>query len=492
MINIIIAFIVSIVFFVCSSFMIHRHLINLCNQLILWSFPDIKHSTDKNLIIKKLNKRFVNIQTKCEYLNKTHSVSATENKIMYFMEDGYQRILVLGDFDSAKSFYKDSSYRKITRIYPYLGYVFQKLLKSSLGAHSGQKWLIMKKPLSQFFTTRSLKSKYEMFFTKTENWIDRIFQTSHVVSVPLQEIGLDILTIDIIPNIIYGELTTEETKELLELSRLHNKVISIMGIDMFLRPSMIYNNFSSSNKKQVDLFFDRWVKFNVNVIDKIIQENRSDCLLKTMIMNDAYKDQEALFHTLYEVSLFNIDIMIDSFSNLIWNVATNPLVKQKLYEECKNINLFDVDELEKLKYLNKVVNESSRLNPGIVITFPETLTESIEINGFSIPSGTMISLDTQSINRDPKIWNNPHEFIPNRFDSDEKFHFYHRFGLGPRKCLGNIFGDYILKLGLVMLLQKSDIKIDSNAEKYDFRNTIPNLNQSVMSNIVTFTSRTKN
>jgi len=89
----------------------------------------------------------------------------------------------------------------------------------------------------------------------------------------------------------------------------------------------------------------------------------------------------------------------------------------------------------------------ARLNPGIVQTFAETITQPMDLGGFQCPANTLISLDTQMLNRDPDVWKDPHEFNPDRFnETDSKqFYQYHRFGLGPRMCLGNIYADYILK-----------------------------------------------
>jgi len=94
-----------------------------------------------------------------------------------------------------------------------------------------------------------------------------------------------------------------------------------------------------------------------------------------------------------------------------------------------------------------------------VQTFAETIMQQIDLGGFQCPAGTMISLDTQMLNRDPEVWANPHEFNPDRFNGTDskQFYQYHRFGLGPRMCLGNIYADYILKSIVVLVLNKFDL-----------------------------------
>ena len=272
---------------------------------------------------------------------------------------------------------------------------------------------------------------------------------------------------------------------------IHNKLMVIMGSDMLMRVPLIYNNYGTQERDLVDDFWNKWQEFNNN------QRNimRDDTLFSTMIEDNIYEGNYLVFYqTLYEIMLFNPDIMIDSFANLIWNITTNESVKIRLYGECKNIDINDCDQIDELKYLPLVINESARLNPGIAITFAETITEDLVLNNQYLQAGTMISLDTQMINRDPNVWRNPHQFDPDRFDTGDAsvFHSYHRFGLGPRKCLGNVFGDYILKIGIVALLQNFDLIIsdkNNNNLVREQRNTIPNLCNYNMTNSIDFIRR---
>ncbi len=427
---------------------------------------------------------FFNVQNKNgnSSLNRTnHNIIQNINGKMYYMYDGSQQILVITDYGLAKEYYK--SYNKTIREYKYLGYVYEKLLKNSIGAFTGKNLLLLKKPLVQFFNTGSIKKHFGMIVEETNKWMENTFPEK-INKYELQELNLNKLTINIISNIIYGQLSTYDLNELYDLSIIHKELMVIMGQDMSLRIPFIYNNFNTSNKIIVDSFYERWVIFN----DKMKNQVCENTLFATLLENDIYiENDDILYQTLYEIMLFNTDIMVDSFANLIWDIVSNKLVNDTILNEVSKINM-DYEEINKLEYLINVENESARLNPGIVLTFAETITENITLDGYKIPANTKISINTQMVNKDSNIWIKPDEFNPNRFNKDNPslYHSYHRFGMGPRKCLGNVSASYILRIGIISILKNFDCIAENNTIKFDKRNTIPNLCNSIMKNRIVF------
>lgn len=82
-----------------------------------------------------------------------------------------------------------------------------------------------------------------------------------------------------------------------------------------------------------------------------------------------------------------------------------------------------------------------------------------------IEKGTDILLPTLSMHRDAEHYENPNEFIPDRF-MDEQLaannRAYFPFGDGPRSCIGMRLGKMQTKIGLAMMLQ--NFKYDLNDE----------------------------
>ena len=412
---------------------------------------------------------------------------------LYYTYDGFQRIIMIGNYRLAKEYYNSHRHHTI-RKYKHLGYVFEKLLIDSIGANHSHQWLLMKKPLTHFFTHKSLENHFDMIIKKSNDWIRDNFVENNKIK-QLNEIGLDKLTITILSYVIYGELKNCEIEELQELSHLHNKMMVIMSQDRALQIPIIHKKFSTKNSKLVDLFWTKWTSFN----DQRKQYICENTLFEQMIKSDSYKDKTKMYQTLYEIMLFNLDIMIDAFANLIWNIASHTEVRQKIYDECKNTEITSYKQIDELQYLTRVINESARLNPGIVITFAETITKQLSLDEYCLPENTLISLDTQMINRDPNVWDNPNDFNPDRFlnhETTKSLFKFHRFGLDQRKCLGNIFADYILKVGIVSIIKKFNFEpykstcIDKIEKPLiSARESIPNLCSYDMINKIIFTDR---
>lgn len=71
------------------------------------------------------------------------------------------------------------------------------------------------------------------------------------------------------------------------------------------------------------------------------------------------------------------------------------------------------DDLMQLEYLDMVVNESMRLYP--IVNRLERMTKtSVEINGLTIPKGTVVAIPVYVLQHDKALWPEPEAFKPER------------------------------------------------------------------------------
>lgn len=141
-----------------------------------------------------------------------------------------------------------------------------------------------------------------------------------------------------------------------------------------------------------------------------------------------------------------------------WTIAEliqHPDIMHKVHEELIKVvglnNWVEEFHLPKLTYLSAVIKETCRLHPALPLLVPHCSSDSRTVGGYLVPKGTRIFINAWSIHRDPSVWDNPLEFIPERVLNDpRKFDFYGNsfeylpFGSGRRVCAGLPLGERML------------------------------------------------
>ena len=103
------------------------------------------------------------------------------------------------------------------------------------------------------------------------------------------------------------------------------------------------------------------------------------------------------------------------------NIMLSTKIQEKLYEEQKKIfgeygKHDDVNQqhLTEMKYLECCIKESLRLYPSVPI-IGRTADAKTMIDGYTLDKGESIVVFVTYLHRNPLVWDNPHEFIPERF-----------------------------------------------------------------------------
>jgi cytochrome P450 len=114
-------------------------------------------------------------------------------------------------------------------------------------------------------------------------------------------------------------------------------------------------------------------------------------------------------------------------------------------------------DLPRLPYTRMVIDETLRLYPPAWITNRRAI-EADTVCGNRIPADAMVSISPYVTHRDPKLWENPEGFDPDRFSPERaagRPHYaYFPFGGGPRQCIGKGFALMEATLVLALLYQR--------------------------------------
>ncbi|XP_068117909.1 cytochrome P450 2D17-like isoform X3 [Hyperolius riggenbachi] len=174
-----------------------------------------------------------------------------------------------------------------------------------------------------------------------------------------------------------------------------------------------------------------------------------DCYLEEM----EKEEKDGSKKTFDEKSLFTC--MVDLFvagtettsSTLEWGLLymmLHPDIQEKCREEIDNIRVdrdhLDYEDQVRMPYTQAVLLEIQRFSSVVPLGVSHTPIKDVQLNGYTIPKGTIIITDLSSAHYDERHWKYPHQFNPENFfnkDGDVvKVESFMPFSAGPRVCLG--------------------------------------------------------
>ncbi|KAL0388306.1 UNVERIFIED_CONTAM: cytochrome [Sesamum radiatum] len=109
-------------------------------------------------------------------------------------------------------------------------------------------------------------------------------------------------------------------------------------------------------------------------------------------------------------------------ATITWTMTVlikNPQVLNKVQQEIRSLvenkGFVTEDDIDKLPYFKAVVKETLRLYPPAPLLVPRLTTKPSVIDRYEIEADTIVYVNIWATGRDPDFWENPNEFMPERF-----------------------------------------------------------------------------
>ena len=118
------------------------------------------------------------------------------------------------------------------------------------------------------------------------------------------------------------------------------------------------------------------------------------------------------------------------------------------------------DDLPRLAYTSRVIQEAMRLYPPIWAIERRAAGDDV-IGGYGIPAGSSVIVSPYVLHRHPAFWPDPERFDPSRFESGRPSPAYMPFGAGPRYCVGSEFALVEARLVVAMVTQAGRLSLAS-------------------------------
>lgn len=154
---------------------------------------------------------------------------------------------------------------------------------------------------------------------------------------------------------------------------------------------------------------------------------------------------------------------------ILARMVLHPEVQLRVQEELDTLvggvsRAMTEEDVAAMVYLPAVVKEVLRLHPpGPLLSWARLAITDTTIDGYHVPAGTTAMVNMWAISRDPRVWRDPLEFMPERFvtgEGEAEFSVLGSdlrlapFGSGRRTCPGKSLGLATVSFWVAKLLHE--------------------------------------
>lgn len=193
-----------------------------------------------------------------------------------------------------------------------------------------------------------------------------------------------------------------------------------------------------------------------SVLDKRRSSGEEKNDLLDMLIQARYEDtglpmtDEQLVDEMLILFIAGHETTANALSFIFFEISRHPEAEEKLRQEIAGEGeaVFTPESLMKKSFTANIIKESMRLHSPAWAIDRQAL-ENDRFGEYSWPKGTFIILYISGLHRNPRYWNDPDSFIPERFDDENAKNFaYYPFGAGPRLCIGEHFA--VMEMALII------------------------------------------
>ncbi|XP_073848042.1 probable cytochrome P450 4p3 [Musca autumnalis] len=216
------------------------------------------------------------------------------------------------------------------------------------------------------------------------------------------------------------------------------------------------------------------------VDENSVYRKRRYAMLDTLLRaeKDDLIDHEGICE---EVDTFMFEGFDTTSMNLIFtlmSLALYPEMQRKCYEEMQqhirddDLSSLVIQQLNNLKYLDCFIKETQRLYPSVPGIVRECTSDIVFDRKLLFPKGTQINIHIYDIHTNPKYYDEPEKFNPERFmapQADKRHPFaFIPFSAGQRNCIGQKFALLEMKTLLVYVLKNFELEPVTRPEDFRF------------------------
>lgn len=353
-------------------------------------------------------------------------------------------------------------------------YYEKDLLTDNVTFSNGKRWKLMRQSVTPIFTSTKLKNMYYILDKSAQDFVQLLKENPKKLENNLYE-SLSSYCSAAIAASVFG-ITTKSVFDspFLSMAQEVFKISMPRNIKF-----AIANVFPSAVRKLGLCFFKEHEGLFIGALKQVLRQREKDGVKKhdfpdtclSLQKNGTLRDRETGFELeptdemLAAQGFFFFIAGVEPTAICMYGVlielGLNPEIMQRVHKEIDDIydkydGKLNYDVILEMEYLGKVLSEGLRKYPPIGFLNRKCVRDSVlPVGNIKVAKGTRIFTPIYELHMDPKIYENPEKFDPERFSQDKKINdiSYQPFGEGGRKCIGMRFARLQALAGLVYVLR---------------------------------------
>ncbi|KAK4448316.1 Trichodiene oxygenase [Podospora aff. communis PSN243] len=408
------------------------------------------------------------LYTQFDALRATYGpvVRIAPNEVLLYDPSHYDTL-----YSAHTKYYKDPSFYPLTGT----GSVFTIIPNN---AHRKQRAVI-----NPFFSRRAALDQEDLVQEKATKLCDRIERDSARGLLTDIGMGFRALSVDVATAYCYGVEACYNSLDAEDFGKWYNELITQIAPMMYVLKLLPF-------LKRPLQGMPHWLARRINPLvtglqTLMIEAHRQVERIVKEIEGGVVPERETIFHTILNPQAGEGDYKVppmqqvvdeawgitgaavettgNTLSVIAWRVLSDGEVHRKLREELVRAfpegERMDYLALEKLPYLTGVVKEGMRLSYGVIYPLPRVVpAPGATFDGHFLPRGSVVSMSSWGMHRDPAMFPNPDVFDPERWlDPAEARHrdsFLVTFSRGRRACIGQSLAMLELYVTIAQLFRR--------------------------------------
>ncbi|KAK4153858.1 cytochrome P450 [Chaetomidium leptoderma] len=382
---------------------------------------------------------------------------------IYRIWSGTTPEIVITRPEDIRSFHSDSAAHNKARS-SNAGWMFHQLLGECMGLINGPRWTALRNEFGPTYAHSAVVEKASILSVEAREYVDHLD--------PQRRPGFRLRAADAVSRFpffctatsIYGPLSSQEKDQLWSVAQQN---LAIMGKYVLLggiyRSGRLSRWLSPASVRELGAFQAAWEEFNVRMFRTRREKRKLVPIVELWRhVEEGLVTKDEALHTLSEILFANLDVATGTLSWLVIFLALDESVQKQLREELGG-RPAEESCTKKDDLLAYCFMETLRLRPFTAFSIPESSPNDKILGGFQIPANTSVVVSALHVNYNKGFWGqDSDQFRPGRFSAvkalDLRYNLF-SFGFGTRKCLGQRFGEVMLKLFVIHLLGRYDISL---------------------------------